>query len=294
MTLKSILFPAVSAVFVLGTLASCVDSDKDLFDSDSAKELYDETYPVKNIDPNMDWKTTDNVSIVVSVNEDAGVDYRVRIYDENPLSSTNNARLLAEGTANDKLIFNTTFDAPKALDAVYILRTDEKNRHLLKYASIENGQVKTSFGSNQVTTRATRSDVEITKMETPYSNTELQSMLDRATEVQSSWDLGAQSDWGNNYNQYDVFKIPETETRYFKITSPYQFTNTSNKGYVKLLITSTVTVNVGNLSLGGDLEFIILDGGKIELNQPLNSWGKMRFTVLEGGEISGNANLKMS
>ena len=91
MTLKSILFPAVSAVFVLGTLASCVDSDKDLFDSDSAKQLYDETYPVKNLDPNMDWQTNNNVSIVLSVKQDAGVDERVRMYYVIPLSSIKNA-----------------------------------------------------------------------------------------------------------------------------------------------------------------------------------------------------------
>ncbi len=85
MKMKVTLLSAISISFFAAAMVSCVDTDKDLFDSEKTKELYEETFPVKNIDPSMDWKTTNKVSATVSVNEDYGVDYRVRIYTANPL-----------------------------------------------------------------------------------------------------------------------------------------------------------------------------------------------------------------
>ena len=46
-------------LFILSaTLTGCVDDDKNLFDADKIKEAYQNSFPVENIDPNMDWKTT--------------------------------------------------------------------------------------------------------------------------------------------------------------------------------------------------------------------------------------------
>ena len=37
---------ATSAVFI-----SCVDNEKNLFDAEQLRQIYEETFPVKNIDP---------------------------------------------------------------------------------------------------------------------------------------------------------------------------------------------------------------------------------------------------
>ena len=76
---------------------SCVDNDKNLFDVEKTKELYQSSFPVQNIDPSMDWKTTQGVNVSVSVNEDMGTNYKVQLFDANPLNKNSNARLLAEG-----------------------------------------------------------------------------------------------------------------------------------------------------------------------------------------------------
>lgn len=48
---------------------SCVDNDKNLFDVEKTKELYQSSFPVQNIDPSMVGKRTQGVNVSVSVNE---------------------------------------------------------------------------------------------------------------------------------------------------------------------------------------------------------------------------------
>ena len=50
----------IAKVFTFSLLASsisfisCVDNEKNLFDADQLKQIYEETFPVKNIDPDGD------------------------------------------------------------------------------------------------------------------------------------------------------------------------------------------------------------------------------------------------
>lgn len=88
-------------------LQGCKD---DVFNPEKVKAAYQDRFPVKNIDPAMDWKMTQQVRVNVSVSEDAGVDYTIRIYDKNPLTSRSSAKLLAEGTANNTTAFTGSVD----------------------------------------------------------------------------------------------------------------------------------------------------------------------------------------
>lgn len=63
-------------------LQGCKD---DVFNPEKVKAAYQDRFPVKNIDPAMDWKMTQQVRVNVSVSEDTGIDYTIRIYDKNPL-----------------------------------------------------------------------------------------------------------------------------------------------------------------------------------------------------------------
>ena len=83
-------------------LQGCKD---DVFNPEKVKAAYQDRFPVKNIDPAMDWKMTQQVRVNVSVSEDTGIDYTIRIYDKNPLISRSSAKLLAEGTANNTTVF---------------------------------------------------------------------------------------------------------------------------------------------------------------------------------------------
>lgn len=112
------------------------------------KAAYQDRFPVKNIDPAMDWKMTQQVRVNVSVSEDTGIDYTIRIYDKNPLISRSSAKLLTEGTANNTTVFTTVMDCPSVLTSAFVCRTDAHSRNIVKYVSIQNGQLHAAFGSS--------------------------------------------------------------------------------------------------------------------------------------------------
>lgn len=171
-------------------LSGCVDNDKNLFDAEKIKELYESTFPVKDIDPGMDWKTTQEINVDISVNEDFGTDYKIQIFNNNPLDPTSNAKLLAEGLANQEIDFITTIDCAKALDMVFVARIDKKGRYLVKPTSIKNAIISASFGKakTDVVSRAmTRegSSSLIPTYNAPYTDNELAQLINEATELSS-------------------------------------------------------------------------------------------------------------
>ena len=58
----------IAKVFTFSLLASsisfisCVDNEKNLFDADQLKQIYEETFPVKNIDLDGDWTVSRSVT----------------------------------------------------------------------------------------------------------------------------------------------------------------------------------------------------------------------------------------
>ena len=73
MTLKKFKPHAVTLIATgLLLFNSCIDNVKDDFDLEKAKEMFDETFPVQNVDPNHDWKTTQLQTIKVTSYGDEG------------------------------------------------------------------------------------------------------------------------------------------------------------------------------------------------------------------------------
>lgn len=263
---------------------SCVDSGKDLFDAEEAAKLYAESFPVKNVDPDMDWKTTASANVTVKVNADAGVTYKIEIFDSNPLAVSSTAKLLTSGEASNSLVFSTKMDYPSALNTVYVARVDEKGRYAVQPATIENGVIDVTFGNTSTTksTRATSDDIP--EMAVPYSNTQLSAMLASATEIQNGWDISASSNWGSQYSA-PVFN---QSLRYFKITNKFNgsFSATQTNVTIKIIITAKVTLSeLMSINSG---EFIIANGGELVINNQLSLTNGGYITVLEGGKISGN------
>lgn len=263
---------------------SCVDSGKDLFDAEEAAKLYAESFPVKNVDPDMDWKTTASANVTVKVNADAGVTYKIEIFDSNPFAVSSTAKLLTSGEASNSLVFSTKMDYPSALNTVYVARVDEKGRYAVQPATIENGVIDVTFGNTSTTksTRATSDDIP--EMAVPYSNTQLSAMLASATEIQNGWDISASSNWGSQYSA-PVFN---QSLRYFKITKDFNgaFSSTQTNVTIKIIITAKVTLN--QLTSINSGEFIIADGGELVLNHQLTIANGGYVTVLGGGKISGS------
>lgn len=299
----------IAKVFTFSLLASsisftsCVDNEKTLFNADQLKQTYEETFPVKNIDPNGDWTMSHKVTAHVSVNGDLGTDYKIQIFDADPLSSESTAKILAEGTANQSTTLNVVMDCATALNKVFVARIDNHGHYMVQPVAIENGEVTAQLGHEKdVPTRSMSRAVTTTgipAMEAPYTADDISSKKAIATDVQADWDLGAGSGWFE-YAKLPVFKEKE---RWFKIQS-----GTFNKGFtttgtsggaqaVKVIVPQGSTWIIESSYQFSDItEIIVENGGKVEIakNASLVLTNKSYLTVMPGGSITGKGTIQIT
>lgn len=197
---KNSRFNRLSLLVIFLTSAAFYSCKDDVFNPEKVKAAYQDKFPVKDIDPDMDWKMTRQISINVAVYEDYGVDYAVRIYTENPLEEGSEAQLLAEGVANYDLQFETTADCPLASQMLYVVRYDSKGRAAVKPVDIIDGTITATFGwePTSPTSRAvahTRA-YKATGIDCPFTDKEVEEMLRNATEYTGQQIIG-----------YGIYKI---------------------------------------------------------------------------------------
>lgn len=299
----------IAKVFTFSLLASsisftsCVDNEKTLFDADQLRQTYEETFPVKNIDPNGDWTMSHKVTAHVSVNGDLGTDYKIQIFDADPLSSESTAKILAEGTANQSTTLNVVMDCATALNKVFVARIDNHGHYMVQPVAIENGEVTAQLGHEKdVPTRSMSRTVPktgIPAMGAPYTADDISSKKAIATDVQAGWDLGAGSGWFE-YAKLPVFKEKE---RWFKIQS-----GTFNKGFtttgtsggaqaVKVIVPQGSTWIIESSYQFSDItEIVVENGGKVEIakNASLVLTNKSYLTVMPGGSIIGEGTIQIT
>ncbi|WP_342989960.1 MULTISPECIES: LruC domain-containing protein [Bacteroides] len=306
----------IAKVFTFSLLASsisftsCVDNEKTLFNADQLKQTYEETFPVKNIDPNGDWTMSHKVTAHVSVNGDLGTDYKIQIFDADPLSSESTAKILAEGTANQSTTLNVVMDCATALNKVFVARIDKRGHlgnhgyYMVQPVAIENGEVTAHLGyEKDVPTRSMSRAVTTTgipAMEAPYTADFISGKKKIATDVQAGWDLGAGSGWSGNYNEYPVFMQSE---RWFKIpagTFRDGFTTTGASGgaqAVKVIVPQGSTWVIENSNKFSDItEIIVENGGTAEIakNASLILTKASYITVMPGGSIVGEGTIEIT
>lgn len=255
-------------------LQGCKD---DVFNPEKVKAAYQDRFPVKNIDPAMDWKMTQQVRVNVSVSEDAGVDYTIRIYDKNPLTSRSSAKLLAEGTANNTTAFTTVMDCPSVLTSAFVCRTDAHSRNIVKYVSIQNGQLHAAFGSSPATTRAawTRS-VSIETYSPEKSEAEITAMLSSAEEIRPNTD----------FQNGKAYKISKDNIYKNKISKD----GMESDNPAIIIIEGSWKPNGNNMTVERGFEFHVIDGGEIVIpdEHTFTLVQSSRFIVYAGGTIKGN------
>ena len=282
---------------------SCVDNEKNLFNADQLKQIYEETFPVKNIDSDGDWTMSRSVTAHVSINGDQGVDYKIQIFDADPLSPESTAKLLAEGTVTQSMTLDVVMDCATSLDKVFVARIDEHKRYLVQPTAIENGTVTAHFGDKGTPTRSISRAVttSIPGMEAPYTADFISAKKAISTVIQANWDLSAKSGWGGSYGQFPVFTESE---RWFKIqegTFKAGFSATGNRdgeiSAVKVIVPQGSTWVIENSNQFSDItEIIVENGGKIEIakNGSLILTRASYITVMQGGSIVGDRGIQIT
>ena len=279
-----------------------MDNEKNLFDAEQLRQIYEETFPVKNIDPDGDWTMSRSVTAHVTVNGDLGEDYPIRIFDANPLSPESNAKLLAEGVANRSTSFNVVMDCATALDRVFVARVDRKGHYLVQPIAIENEEVKACFGNKEGSTTCsiTRTITDIPAMVAPYTDEYISNKKAYATIIKSGWDLGS------GFDQYSAYNLPvfKEKERWFKIqegTFKAGFSATGNRdgeiSAVKVIVPQGSTWVIENSNQFSDItEIIVENGGKIEIakNGSLILTRASYITVMQGGSIVGDRGIQIT
>ncbi len=282
------------------TFFSCED---DLFNPEKVKATYQDKFPVKDIDPQMDWKMTQQIDVSIAVNEDYGKNYTIEIFDHNPYDRESAAHLLASGTARHDMVFQTRIDCPNVLEQVFVSRKDEAGRRILKVVPIDNKRIETSFRSKpqspfaQLRTANTRADESnISNMERPYSDEQIAEMLATAT-IYTGQRMSDEY-WQKNIT---VFKIEGT------YTGEIIFDGGLAAHTLKLIIPAGSVWEFSNLQhVNSGLEIIVAPGGKIKMSGSahLEMVGETTVTVLgnhgmnqsteENGIIEGTHGCRIS
>lgn len=268
-------------VLLCALLGGC---EKSAFDPEKVKATYEDKFPVKDIDPDMDWKMTRQVAIDISVYEDYGVDYTVEIFDHNPYSTDTIPHLLARGTANQEYSFRTTIDCPTVLSTLYVSRTDGAGRRIFKPVAIANNRLTTSFGSQTLTrsfSPSTRSEsnISISAISRPYTDKEIETMLSKAVEYTGQ-------DMDNDIANKNIFKITST----YEGSINHGGTPTPAVSTLKLIIApeakweipSSQTINQG-------LEIIVASKGEIKLKSGSENTPALKFTNTASLTVLGTA-----
>ncbi|MDR0988013.1 MAG: LruC domain-containing protein [Prevotellaceae bacterium] len=264
---------------------------KDVLNKEIIKATYEDKFPVKDIDPLMDWKTTKQVSVSVAVYEDRGVDYVVEVYDHNPLDSTVVAHLLANGISKEEITgqampFNTVVTCPAILDTLYVGRIDPVGRRVYQVAPISNGQIHVEFGNGTITTRASTRAITITPpLERPYTDADIATMLANADEYISGTQLDA--DILAGIADSKVFKITKSTPFSLRISKEYP------AGTIKLIIAEGANaVHELKETIPGGVEIIVASGATLHVGSGSQRTPSMTFIsnsrlVVLGGENPG-------
>ena len=297
----------IAKVFTFSLLASsisfisCVDNEKNLFDADQLKQIYEETFPVKNIDPDGDWTLSRSVTAHILVNGYEGVNYKIRIFDADPLSSESTAKILAEEDATQGTTLTVVFDCAIALNKVFVARVDEHEHYMVQPVAIENGEVTARLGYADVSTRSMSRAVTtgIPTMKAPYTADFISAKKEDATPVEAGWDLSAGPGWFE-YAKLPVFK---EKIRWFKIPSGIFKAGLKTSGTsggaeaIKIIVPQGSTWMIENSNQFDNITEIIVENGgiiKIAENATLILTQASYITVMPGGSIMGKGTIYMT
>lgn len=139
---KRILTIIVVVVSILG-ITSC---SNEYFDQNAYNELISAAFPVENVDASHDWKTIKSADVKVSVDQNTGETYTIRVYEQDP--ATNPAvTILAEGNVVSGNTLTTSMTYPTVDKTFYIARVDGNGYRQVKSAQVSGGVLTASFTS---------------------------------------------------------------------------------------------------------------------------------------------------
>lgn len=267
---KTILFAPIIAIAIVSTLFSCVDSDKDFYDSSfqMPNPMGDGFAAPEGF--GWDMITTRTVTVEVKDEFEGQHNYLIEIYDENPLSKEN-ALMLAKGVAQKGNNFTIPINLSKEKKGIYIKQTDPRGR-------VEVFLFDVPVNSSSITCKLY------------YSNPQNRSLASRASATKA---LPVEKPDYNSIPADAIELTPQTgnlqANTSYKITSEYNKTFTfwgnNNNERTKVYVAATWKIPE-DFTFQNGIEIIVMPNGKIETSKKLTFVNTSMMTIMDNANVT--------
>lgn len=260
------------------------------------------------------WDMASQVEANISVNLGLDQEYTVAVYDKNPLFDKD-AKFFAMETVKEGKSISTSFTLPDALQKVYVVAYDSKNRSIADAVSVENGQINANLGGNAAGSHTMRA-AENASVYPDYVRT-LENYLNptKGRNLYGDWDLTTtqisvdemksytaltnaiitdDTSQGNhtlsdtNYNPSAHFP-GNSDGKHFRIAKGTEITEVFHINGSYGVVNDCVIYIEGILHLKGNTlngpTLVVASGGKIILDTNNNMSNTGRIVVMAGGSI---------
>lgn len=304
---RTIQFLPIAAIVATGTLFSCVDSGKDLYDSsyETSNPMGDGFAAPDGIDWNM--ITTKNVTVEVKDEEGGIYSYLIDIYTENPLTNEK-ASPIATRTANKENNFKAkaSISVLPTQKGIYVKQTDPRGREQVypfNFAEDSNNLTCKLFYTNN-TSRAmmSRAATQVTaSLEEPKYEIPV-----NAQEIKTGMTLTSNASYKITSNYNGIFKFDgNKDNTLTKVYVDAEWTIHENftfqNGIEIIVMEKGSIVSPVNLTFVRTSKLFITSGRSVSVNNltftngspaELNNWGKLTVAnrlSLESGAVLNNA-----
>ncbi len=158
------------ALLAMGMIVTSCSKDNLFTDADAVKHA--ESVLGVTIDPNQDWKMTQEVTANVTVNMGTGKEYTLFVFDKSPFDNKD-AVYYTKKKVTDATVSDLSLSVPSHLTQLYVTIMDSNNHSVSKYVTINGKSANTVFGtamansSNFTLTRSFTAP-EVSDIDAPY------------------------------------------------------------------------------------------------------------------------------
>lgn len=154
---KKYLMNGLAALAIVAGISSCTKDVTAMSPVDEAQKAKENAELQLGfvIPDGQTWDMASQVTANISVNLGLDQEYTVAVYDKNPLFNSD-AKFFAMETVKEGKSISTSFTLPDALQKVYVVAYDSKNRSIADAVSVENGQINANLGGNAAGSRTMR------------------------------------------------------------------------------------------------------------------------------------------
>nr|WP_321521490.1 LruC domain-containing protein [uncultured Macellibacteroides sp.] len=273
------MFKVFSFTVLSSTLlfSSCV---KDLYDP----EIVAEKNPNAEIPVGFKFTTTKSVNLTVNVDDQYNGEnfYMVEVYNQNPLASNNNLKLLSAGVAIGSAPFIEDIVVSQSDSVLYIKQIDPLKREVVMVVDVTSATTAVcDFSSNSIGTRST----SLTNSSSVITTRAIPASAERASTYNLP-DKNQRTDLGNG-----AVTLAANTKYYLPLNvSNDMITFSGGQKNIELYVEGTAIFN-SQLALEDGCKIVVLPKGKVTANSDLNWYGQnIVVAIHEGGTLNLNAN----